>query len=81
MTRLESMSSSFLAKDRNRILIVGGGYLGYHVAQGLQKRIKESGGIVTIVGAVLVLFFVVSVVLGLAAFPWGSMTDVGVIQV
>ncbi|MDN5702494.1 MAG: NAD(P)/FAD-dependent oxidoreductase, partial [Micrococcales bacterium] len=43
------MSSSFLAKDRNRILIVGGGYLGYHVAQGLQKRIKESGGIVTIV--------------------------------
>ena len=49
MTRLETMSSSFLAKDRNRILIVGGGYLGYHVAQGLQKRIKESGGIVTIV--------------------------------
>lgn len=43
------MSSSFLAQDRNRILIVGGGYLGFHVAQGLQKRIKESGGIVTIV--------------------------------
>lgn len=43
------MSSSFLAKDRNRILIVGGGYLGFHVARGLQKRIKESGGVVTIV--------------------------------
>ncbi|WP_047690081.1 NAD(P)/FAD-dependent oxidoreductase [Kocuria sp. ZOR0020] len=43
------MVDNFLAKDRNRILIVGGGYVGFTVAQQLQKRIKASGGIVTVV--------------------------------
>ncbi|KAA9394650.1 NAD(P)/FAD-dependent oxidoreductase [Kocuria coralli] len=43
------MVDTFLAKGRNRILIVGGGYVGFTVAQQLQKRIKESGGIVTVV--------------------------------
>ncbi|ROZ61963.1 NAD(P)/FAD-dependent oxidoreductase [Kocuria soli] len=43
------MVDTFLAKDRNRILIVGGGYVGFTVAQQLQKRIKASGGVVTVV--------------------------------
>lgn len=43
------MSFNQLAKDRPRLLIVGGGYVGFTVAQKLQTRIKESGGVVTVV--------------------------------
>ncbi|WP_309126187.1 FAD-dependent oxidoreductase [Kocuria sp.] len=43
------MSFTQLAKDRPRLLIVGGGYVGFTVAQELQKRIKDSGGVVTVV--------------------------------
>ncbi|WP_188668264.1 NAD(P)/FAD-dependent oxidoreductase [Tersicoccus solisilvae] len=35
--------------NRPRILIVGGGYVGLYAALGLQKKIKEQGGIVTLV--------------------------------
>ncbi|MBM7051451.1 MULTISPECIES: NAD(P)/FAD-dependent oxidoreductase [unclassified Rothia (in: high G+C Gram-positive bacteria)] len=43
------MAFTKLAQDRPRILIVGGGYVGFTVAQKIQKEIKDSGGIVTIV--------------------------------
>lgn len=43
------MAFTKLAQDRPRILIVGGGYVGFTVAQKIQKVIKDSGGIVTIV--------------------------------
>ena len=32
-----------------RVLVVGGGYAGYHVAKRLQKKIRDRGGIVTVV--------------------------------
>ncbi|GAA2025197.1 FAD-dependent oxidoreductase [Yaniella flava] len=32
-----------------RVLVVGGGYGGYHVAKRLQKKIRDRGGIVTVV--------------------------------
>ena len=37
------------AQDRPRILIVGGGYVGFTVAKKIQKAIKQTGGVVTIV--------------------------------
>ena len=37
------------AQDRPRILIVGGGYVGSTVAKKIQKAIKQTGGVVTIV--------------------------------
>ena len=37
------------AQDRPRILIVGGGYVGFNVAKKIQKAIKKTGGVVTIV--------------------------------
>ena len=37
------------AQDRPRILIVGGGYVGSPVAKKIQKAIKQTGGVVTIV--------------------------------
>ena len=37
------------AQDRPRILIVGGGYAGFTVAKKIQKAIKQTGGVVTIV--------------------------------
>ncbi|MDO4919348.1 NAD(P)/FAD-dependent oxidoreductase [Kocuria sp.] len=43
------MAFNQLAKDRPRLLIVGGGYAGFTLAQKLQTRIKESGGVVTVV--------------------------------
>ena len=43
------MAFNQLAKDRPRLLIVGGGYVGFTLAQKLQTRIKESGGVVTVV--------------------------------
>ncbi|CAL8896872.1 NAD(P)/FAD-dependent oxidoreductase [Kocuria varians] len=43
------MSFNQLTKDRPRLLIVGGGYVGFTLAQKLQTRIKESGGVVTVV--------------------------------
>ena len=43
------MAFNQLAKDRPRLLIVGGGYVGFTLAQRLQTRIKESGGVVTVV--------------------------------
>ena len=35
--------------DRPRILVVGGGYVGLYVAMKLQKKVKDHGGIVTVV--------------------------------
>ncbi|MDF9279533.1 FAD-dependent oxidoreductase, partial [Arthrobacter sp. EH-1B-1] len=35
--------------DRPRILVVGGGYVGLYVAHKLQKKVKDHGGIVTLV--------------------------------
>ncbi|WP_300342298.1 FAD-dependent oxidoreductase [Nesterenkonia sp.] len=35
--------------DKPRVLIVGGGYVGLTVAQRLQKKVKASGGVVTLV--------------------------------
>ena len=32
-----------------RVLVVGGGYAGYNVAKRLQKKIRDRGGIVTVV--------------------------------
>lgn len=43
------MAQSHLTQDRPRLLIVGGGYVGFVVAQALQKTIKDSGGVVTVV--------------------------------
>ena len=37
------------AQDRPRILIVGGGYVGFTVAKKIQRAIKQTGGVVTIV--------------------------------
>ena len=37
------------AQDRPRILIVGGGYVGFTVAKKIQNAIKQTGGVVTIV--------------------------------
>ena len=38
-----------MAQDRPRILIVGGGYVGFTVAKKIQKAVKATGGVVTIV--------------------------------
>jgi NADH:ubiquinone reductase (H+-translocating) len=35
--------------ERPRILVVGGGYLGFYVAKNLQKKVKVHGGVVTLV--------------------------------
>lgn len=43
------MSFTQLAKDRPRLLIVGGGYVGFTVAQEVQRRITDAGGVVTVV--------------------------------
>ncbi len=43
------MAFTKLAQDRPRVLIVGGGYVGFTVAKKIQKVIKESGGVVTVV--------------------------------
>lgn len=43
------MAFTKLAQDRPRILIVGGGYVGFTVAKKIQKAIKATGGVVTIV--------------------------------
>ncbi|MFW0108351.1 NAD(P)/FAD-dependent oxidoreductase [Rothia sp. P7181] len=43
------MAFTKLAQDRPRVLIVGGGYVGFTVAKKIQKTIKETGGIVTVV--------------------------------
>src|SRR5699024_3682876 len=34
---------------RARVLVIGGGYAGYNVAKRLQKKIRDRGGIVTVV--------------------------------
>lgn len=43
------MAFNQLATDRPRILVVGGGYVGLTVASKIQKSIKASGGVVTVV--------------------------------
>lgn len=43
------MAFNQLNNDRPRILVVGGGYVGFTVASKLQKEIKASGGVVTVV--------------------------------
>lgn len=43
------MAFDKIAQDRPRVLIVGGGYVGFTVAKKIQKVIKETGGVVTIV--------------------------------
>ena len=43
------MAFNKIAQDRPRVLIVGGGYVGFTVAKKIQKVIKESGGVVTVV--------------------------------
>ena len=43
------MAFTKVAQDRPRVLIVGGGYVGFTVAKKIQKAIKETGGVVTIV--------------------------------
>lgn len=44
-----SMAFNKIAQDRPRVLIVGGGYVGFTVAKKIQKVIKETGGVVTVV--------------------------------
>ncbi|WP_010524437.1 NAD(P)/FAD-dependent oxidoreductase [Nesterenkonia sp. F] len=43
------MATSQKLSDKPRTLIVGGGYVGLTVAQQLQKKVKEAGGVVTLV--------------------------------
>lgn len=43
------MASNPHFSDRPRILVVGGGYVGLYVALRLQKKVKDHGGIVTLV--------------------------------
>ncbi|HET8794843.1 MAG TPA: NAD(P)/FAD-dependent oxidoreductase [Arthrobacter sp.] len=43
------MSSNPQLQDRPRVLIVGGGYVGFYAAMRLQTKIKNAGGIVTVV--------------------------------
>ena len=43
------MAFTKVTQDRPRVLIVGGGYVGFTVAKKIQKAIKETGGVVTIV--------------------------------
>ncbi|OUM40922.1 NAD(P)/FAD-dependent oxidoreductase [Arthrobacter sedimenti] len=43
------MASNPHFSDRPRILVVGGGYVGLYVAHRLQKKVKDHGGIVTLV--------------------------------
>lgn len=43
------MATTPKLSQRPRILIVGGGYLGFYVAKALQKKVKVHGGIVTLV--------------------------------
>lgn len=40
------MAFTKVAQDRPRVLIVGGGYVGFTVAKKIQKAIKETGGVV-----------------------------------
>ena len=43
------MASTTKFSDRPRVLVVGGGYVGLYVAKNLQKKVKDEGGIVTVV--------------------------------
>ena len=43
------MSTTPHFSDRPRILVVGGGYVGLYVAHRLQKKVRDHGGIVTLV--------------------------------
>ncbi|WP_394941580.1 NAD(P)/FAD-dependent oxidoreductase [Psychromicrobium sp. YIM B11713] len=43
------MATTPKLEDRPRVLVVGGGYVGLYVAFKLQKKIAQSGGIVTLV--------------------------------
>ncbi|WP_299167423.1 NAD(P)/FAD-dependent oxidoreductase [uncultured Arthrobacter sp.] len=43
------MAQTSTFSDRPRILVVGGGYVGLYVAHKLQKKVKDHGGIVTLV--------------------------------
>lgn len=43
------MPSTIELVDRPRVLVAGGGYVGLYVALGLQKKIANAGGIVTVV--------------------------------
>ena len=43
------MAFKQLTNDRPRILVVGGGYVGFTVASKIQKAVKASGGVVTVV--------------------------------
>lgn len=43
------MASTTQFSDRPRVLVVGGGYVGLYVAKNLQNKVKDQGGIVTVV--------------------------------
>lgn len=43
------MASNPQLQDRPRVLIVGGGYVGLYAAMRLQSKIKQSGGVVTLI--------------------------------
>lgn len=47
--RIRNMSIIESSQKRPRILVVGGGYVGLYVAMKLQKKVKDHGGIVTVV--------------------------------
>ncbi len=43
------MATNPQLQDRPRVLIVGGGYVGFYAAMRLQSKIKKAGGVVTVV--------------------------------
>src|SRR5699024_4517221 len=48
-TKVGHMAITRYLSPKPRVLVVGGGYAGYNVAKRLQKKIRDRGGIVTVV--------------------------------
>src|SRR5690625_3007627 len=48
-TKVEYMAITPHLSPKPRVLVIGGGYAGYNVAKRLQKKIRDRGGIVTVV--------------------------------
>src|SRR5699024_8957273 len=48
-TKVGHMAITPHLSPKPRVLVVGGGYGGYHLAKRLQKKIRDRGGIVTVV--------------------------------